>query len=70
MKSCLFDNRIQLNGSAFYQLYHNGRSQTFGPINPARYAYIVVPSKSQVTGAASTPVSNRVPNPGIRGDSH
>jgi iron complex outermembrane receptor protein len=51
-KNRFFDNKIQLNGTAFYWSYSNQQSQAFGPINPAGYAYIVYPSKSHIYGAS------------------
>ena len=51
-KSRFFDNRLQVNTSAFYWLYDNQQAQAFGPINPGGYAYIVYPSKSHIYGAS------------------
>lgn len=50
LKSRYFDNRLQVNTSAFYWRYENQQSQAFGPINPTGYAYIVYPSRSHIYG--------------------
>jgi len=51
-KNRFMDNRLQLNGSAFYWLYDNQQTQAFGPINPSGFAYIVYPSKSHIYGGS------------------